>query len=149
MNKREDGHASGQCALEVGERAVWQYCCNRLASLDADAVPTDAEVQERCKSSQGDEQKNMQGFKVASSLEVGEGGVGLDGLAQLVDPLGSVGAHSNLINATELVACQAAGCRKSAIVHWALNKTSWGWQAHLSEVSVVAVGSSLLMTSAV
>ena len=52
------------------------------------------------------------------SLEASEGGVALDGLKQLGDPLGSVGAFS-VLYATERVVCQADRCKKSANAHWA------------------------------
>ena len=39
VNKK-NGHGAG--ALEIGERAVWQYCRNCLASFDAKAIFSDA-----------------------------------------------------------------------------------------------------------
>ena len=70
----------------------------------------------------------------SGALEAGEGRAGLDGLSKLVDPLRSVSAPS-ILNATERIVLQAAGCKKSASVHWAMNKKkrvqAWAGDAHL------------------
>ena len=71
-------------------------------------------VQERCNCSLGSEQNVAKGLH--SALEAGERGAGLDGFAQLVDPLRCVRAlqlvRFSSIDATELVRRQAASASK-------------------------------------
>ena len=90
----------------------------RVKAAEGIYSETVEQVQEKCKMSQGTEQLAEW---AGGALKAGEDCAGLDGLCKLVDPLGSVG-NLSISNATERVFGQAAGCRKSASVHWALNK---------------------------